>query len=326
MSALQQALKELRAEYGQGTIHRLGDRPISRPDVIPTGAPTLDVALGIGGLPRGRIVELYGPEASGKTTLLYHLMANAQAMGLTVAMIDAEHAMDPFYAEAIGACTDDLLVSQPDFGEQALEVADRLAGTGEVGLICVDSVAALTPEAELNGEMGKLGVGGQARMMAQAMRKLAGKANRSKTLIVFTNQIRYKVGVVYGSPETQPGGQALKYAASVRMDMRRVAKDGPKGAETGNEVKVTMVKNKMAPPYRVAEFDIVFGTGIDSLGSLIELGADVGVLGKSGSWFSYKGDKLGQPKGARDKLRADQGLRDEITKAVYTAAGLVLPA
>lgn len=322
MSALKDALKELRAEYGEGTIQRLGDKPIARPEVIPTGAPTLDVALGIGGLPRGRIVELYGPESSGKTTLLYHLIANAQAMGLTAAMIDAEHAMDPLYAEAIGVCTDDLLVSQPDNGEQALEVTDRIIRTGEVGLVCVDSVAALTPQAELDGEMGKQSVGLQARMMAQAMRKLTANTNQTRTLLVFTNQIREKVGVMFGSPETQPGGRALKFAASVRMDVRRVSTEGVKGAQTGNETRVKIVKNKMAPPFREALFTIEFGTGVDALGSLLDLGASTGVLVKSGSWFSYQGDKLGQAKAAREKLATEHDLRTEIRQAVYTAAGL----
>lgn len=315
MSALDNALAELKAEFGAGTVMRMRDRPPMTVETVSTGAATLDVALGIGGLPFGRVVEVYGPESSGKTTLVYHVLANAQGMGKAVAFIDAEHAMDPAYAMACGLDVDDMLVSQPDYGEQALEIADRLVRTGEVGVVAIDSVAALTPRAELDGAMGDQKVGLQARMMAQAMRKLVGNANRTGTLVVFTNQIREKVGVMFGSPETQPGGRALKFAASVRLDVRTTKRDPANGL---NETRCKVVKNKLAPPYQQAVYNVVFGTGIDGIGSLIDAATEAGVLTKSGSWLSYEGDKLGQPKTAREKLAKDWDLQQTIRQAVYT--------
>jgi recombination protein RecA len=292
-------------------------------EAIPTGALSLDVALGIGGVPRGRIVEIYGPESSGKTTLIYHILAEAQKLGGACAFIDAEHAMDPLYARKIGVDIDELLVSQPDYGEQALEIADMLVRSGAVDVVAVDSVAALTPRAELEGQMGDQTVGLQARMMSQAMRKLAATLNRTNTLCLFTNQIREKVGVMFGSPETQPGGRALKFYSSQRLDVRRVEtlKDGAEAV--GNRVRVKVVKNKVAPPFRQAEFDIEFGEGISTSGCILDLGIENNIVTKSGSFFSYGDVRLGQGRAnAKTFLDDNPELAQEIQAKVYTALGI----
>jgi recombination protein RecA len=323
-TALQGALTQIERQFGKGTLMRMGDEGAQvRVNAIPTGALSLDLALGIGGVPRGRIVEVFGPESSGKTTLMYHVIAEAQKLGGVCAFIDAEHAMDPLYAQRIGVDIDELLVSQPDYGEQALEIADMLVRSGAVDLIAVDSVAALTPRAELEGQMGDQTVGLQARMMSQAMRKLAGNLNRTQTVILFTNQIREKVGVMFGSPETQPGGRALKFYSSQRMDIRRIEtlKEGTEAV--GNRVRVKVVKNKVAAPFRQAEFDIEFGTGISTEGCLIDLGIEHNVVTKSGSFFSYGDERLGQ---GRNNAKAFLGEHPEIAKEiedkVYEALGL----
>lgn len=293
-SALRGAMESIKKDFGEGALMRLGSDNALPVETIPTGALALDVALGVGGVPRGRIVEVYGPESAGKTTLVYHVFAQAQARGGTCAFIDTEHAMDPIYARAIGVKTDDLLVSQPDYGEQALQIADRLIASGAVDVIAIDSVAALTPKAELEGEIGDATVGLQARLMSQAMRKLAGNLSRTNTVCIFTNQLREKVGVKFGSPETQPGGRALKFYASQRLDVRRIEtlKDGTEAV--GNRVRVKVVKNKVAAPFRQAEFDVEYGRGISREGGLIDFGVELGLLTKSGSFLSYGDLRLGQ--------------------------------
>ncbi len=318
-AALQGALGQIEREFGKGTVMRMGDEGAQvRVDAISTGAITLDVALGIGGVPKGRIVEVFGPESSGKTTLIYHVLAEAQKMGGVCAFIDAEHAMDPLYAKEIGVDIDELLVSQPDYGEQALEVADMLVRSGAVDVVAIDSVAALTPRVELEGQMGDQTVGSQARMMSQAMRKLAGNLNRTQTLCILTNQIREKVGVMFGSPETQPGGRALKFYASQRLDIRRIEtlKDGTEAV--GNRVRVKVVKNKVAAPFRQAEFDIEFGKGISTAGCLIDLGLEHSIVTKSGSFFSYGEQRLGQGRGnAKTYLEENPAMAKEIEKKIY---------
>src|SRR3977135_3771842 len=323
-AALQGALSQIERQFGKGTVMRMGD-PGARVnvDAIPTGALSLDVALGIGGVPRGRMVEIFGPESSGKTTLVYHVIAEAQKLGGVCAFVDAEHAMDPLYAQEIGVDIDELLVSQPDYGEQALEIVDMLIRSGAVDVIAVDSVAALTPRAELEGQMGDQTVGLQARMMSQAMRKLAGNLNRTQTLCVFTNQIREKVGVMFGSPETQPGGRALKFYASQRLDIRRIEtlKDGTEAV--GNRVRVKVVKNKGAAPFRQAEFDIEFGKGISTAGCLIDLGLEHNIVSKSGSFFPYGNARLGQGRAAaKAHLDANPGVAKEIEDKIYEALGI----
>jgi recombination protein RecA len=322
--ALQGALTQIEREFGKGTIMRMGDEGAQvKVNAIPTGALSLDLALGIGGMPRGRIVEVFGPESSGKTTLVYHVLAETQKLGGVCAFIDAEHAMDPLYAREIGVDIDELLVSQPDYGEQALEVCDMLVRSGAVDLVAIDSVAALTPRSELEGQMGDQTVGLQARMMSQAMRKLAGNLNRTQTLCLFTNQIREKVGVMFGSPETQPGGRALKFYASQRLDIRRIEtlKDGTEAV--GNRVRVKVVKNKVAAPFRQAEFDIEFGKGISTSGCLLDLGIEHNVVGKSGSFFSYGSERLGQGRAnAKGFLDAHQEIAREIEAKVYAALGI----
>jgi recombination protein RecA len=322
-TALQGALTQIERQFGKGSVMRMGDEGAQvKVNAIPTGALSLDLALGIGGMPRGRIVELFGPESSGKTTLVYHVIAETQRLGGVCAFIDAEHSMDPLYAKEIGVDIDTLLVSQPDYGEQALEIADMLVRSGAVDLIAVDSVAALTPRAELEGQMGDQTVGLQARMMSQAMRKLAGNLNRAQTLCLFTNQIREKVGVMFGSPETQPGGRALKFYSSQRLDIRRIEtlKDGTEAV--GNRVRVKVVKNKVAAPFRQAEFDIEFGRGISSSGCILDLGIEHNIVSKSGSFFSYGDDRLGQ---GRNNVKAflDQHpeIAMEIENKVYEALG-----
>ncbi|MEI7624804.1 MAG: recombinase RecA [Actinomycetota bacterium] len=325
-TALQGALTQIERQFGKGSIMRMGDEGARvRVDAIPTGALSLDLALGIGGVPRGRIVEVFGPESSGKTTLIYHIIAEAQKLGGICAFIDAEHAMDPLYAQQIGVDIDEMLVSQPDHGEQALEIADMLVRSGAVDVVAVDSVAALTPRVELEGQMGDQTVGAQARMMSQAMRKLAGNLNRTQTLCIFTNQIREKVGVMFGSPETQPGGRALKFYSSQRLDIRRIEtiKDGTEAV--GNRVKVKVVKNKVAPPFRIAEFDIEFGQGISTEGCLVDLGIEHDVVTKSGSFFSYGDAKLGQGRNAaKTYLKEHPEVAKEIEAKIYAALGIVL--
>src|SRR3989449_1048813 len=323
-TALQGALGQIERQFGKGTIMRMGDDGFKvRVEAIPTGALSLDLALGIGGVPRGRIIEIFGPESSGKTTLVYHIMAEAQRLGGVCAFIDAEHAMDPLYAREIGVDIDELLVSQPDYGEQALEVADMLVRSGAVDVVAVDSVAALTPRAELEGQMGDQTVGVQARMMSQAMRKLTANLNRTQTLCVFVNQIREKVGVMFGSPETQPGGRALKFYSSQRLDIRRIEtlKDGTEAV--GNRVRVKVVKNKVAPPFRQAEFDIEFGRGISTSGCLIDYGIEHNIVTKSGSFFSYGEERLGQGRGnAKAFLDEHQDMAKEIEGKIYDALGI----
>src|SRR5438270_3742912 len=323
-AALQGALQQIERQFGQGTVMRMGDEGAKvQVDAIPTGALSLDLALGIGGVPRGRVVEIFGPESSGKTTLVYHIIAEAQKIGGVCAFVDAEHAMDPLYAQQIGVDIDELLVSQPDYGEQALEIVDMLVRSGAVDVIAVDSVAALTPRAELEGQMGDQTVGVQARMMSQAMRKLTGVLNRTQTMCVFTNQIREKVGVMFGPTETQPGGRALKFYSSIRLDIRRIEtlKDGTEAV--GNRVKVKVVKNKVAAPFKHAEFDIEYGRGISTSGCLIDYGIEHNIITKSGSFFSYGEERLGQGRGnAKAFLDEHPEVAKEIEIKTYEALGI----
>jgi recombination protein RecA len=326
-SALNSALTQIERQFGKGSIMRMGDEEAAvKVAAISTGALSLDLALGVGGMPRGRIVEIFGPESSGKTTLIYHVLAQAQKAGGICAFVDAEHAMDPAYAKRIGVDVDELLVSQPDHGEQALEIADLLIRSGAIDVVAIDSVAALTPKAELEGAMGDQTVGLQARMMSQAMRKLAGNLNRANTLCVFTNQIREKVGVMFGSPETQPGGRALKFYSSQRLDIRRIEtlKEGVEAV--GNRVRVKVVKNKVAAPFRQAEFDIEYGQGISAEGCLLDLGLEHDIVQKSGSFFSYGDDRLGQGRNnAKAFLRENPAMAKEIENKVYEAVGMAPP-
>ncbi|NBS16454.1 MAG: recombinase RecA [Gammaproteobacteria bacterium] len=295
--ALSAALSQIEKQFGKGTVMRMGDTPANRDlEIVPTGSLTLDIALGCGGLPRGRIVEIYGPESSGKTTLTLEVIAQAQKLGGVAAFIDAEHALDPSYAEKIGVNLDELLVSQPDTGEQALEIVDMLVRSGGVDIVVVDSVAALTPRAEIEGEMGDSHVGLQARLMSQALRKLTANIKRSNTLVIFINQIRMKIGVMFGSPETTTGGNALKFYASVRLDIRRLGAIKAGDEVIGNETRVKVVKNKVAPPFRNAEFEIIYGEGVSREGELVDLGVTHELVQKSGSWYSYAGERIGQGK------------------------------
>ncbi len=295
-NALKAALGQIEKQFGKGSVMRLGDTTVVQVEVIPTGSISLDIALGIGGLPRGRIVEIYGPESSGKTTLTLQVVAECQKLGGTAAFIDAEHALDPNYARKLGVDVDNLLVSQPDTGEQALEIADMLVRSGGVDVIVVDSVAALTPRAEIEGEMGDQHVGLQARLMSQALRKLTGNIKRSNTLVIFINQIRMKIGVMFGNPETTTGGNALKFYASVRLDIRRIGAIKKGDEVVGSETRVKVVKNKVAPPFKQAEFDILYGEGISREGELIELGVQADLIEKSGAWYSYEKTRIGQGK------------------------------
>lgn len=301
LKALQLTLDKLEKTYGKGTIMKLGDSQIEHMEAISTGSLGLDVALGIGGLPKGRIVEIYGPESSGKTTLATHAIANVQKQGGIAAIIDAEHAFDRFYAEKLGVNTENLLISQPDNGEQALEIADNLIRSGAIDLVVIDSVAALTPKAEIEGEMGDSRMGLQARLMSQALRKLTGTISKTGCCCIFINQLREKIGIMFGNPETTTGGNALKFYASVRLDIRRISqlKDGEN--VTGNRVRVKVIKNKVAPPFRQSEFDIIFGEGISRVGEIIDMGVEKGVIKKAGAWFSYEDTKLGQ---GRDAVKA----------------------
>jgi len=321
--ALESALAQIDKQFGKGSVMRLGSDERAPVEVIPTGSIALDVALGVGGIPRGRIIEIYGPESSGKTTLTLHAIANVQRAGGIAAFIDAEHALDPEYAQKLGVDIDQLLVSQPDTGEQALEIADMLIRSGAIDLVVIDSVAALVPRAEIEGEMGDSHVGLQARLMSQALRKLTGGLNQTKTTAIFINQLREKIGVFFGSPETTAGGKALKFYASVRMDIRRIEtlKDGAEAV--GNRTRVKVVKNKMAPPFKQAEFDILYGVGISREGSLIDFGVEHGIVKKSGSWYTYDGDQLGQGKeNARNFLIQNTDIALEIENKIKDKLGI----
>ena len=321
--ALEVALSQIDKQFGKGSVMRLGDDNRPPVQVIPTGSLALDVALGIGGLPRGRVIEVYGPESSGKTTVALHAVANAQKAGGNAAFIDAEHALDPVYARALGVDTDSLLVSQPDTGEQALEIADMLIRSGGIDIIVIDSVAALVPKAEIEGEMGDSHVGLQARLMSQALRKITGALSATGTTAIFINQLREKIGVFFGSPETTTGGKALKFYASVRIDVRRIETLKEAGAPVGNRTRAKVVKNKMAPPFKQAEFDIVYGKGISREGSIIDMGVDTGIVRKSGSWFTYGDDQLGQGKeNVRQFLVDNPELANEIEQKILVSLGI----
>ena len=322
--ALAAALGQIEKQFGKGSVMRLGDHDVSRDiQAVSTGSLGLDIALGVGGLPRGRVIEIYGPESSGKTTLTLQVIAEMQKMGGTAAFIDAEHALDPSYAQKLGVDVDNLLVSQPDTGEQALEIADMLVRSGSVDVVVIDSVAALTPKAEIEGEMGDSHMGLQARLMSQALRKLTANIKRTNTLVIFINQIRMKIGVMFGNPETTTGGNALKFYASVRMDIRRTGAIKKGDEVIGNETKVKVVKNKVAPPFREAHFDILYGEGISRQGEIVELGVEHKIVEKSGAWYAYKGEKIGQGKdNAREFLREHGDIAVEIENRVREAVGV----
>ena len=322
--ALDAALSQIERAFGKGSIMRLGKGQAVEVESIPTGSLGLDIALGIGGLPKGRIVEIYGPESSGKTTLALHTVAEAQKRGGVCAFIDAEHALDPVYARKLGVNLDDLLVSQPDTGEQALEITDTLVRSGAIDVLVVDSVAALTPKAELDGEMGDQLPGLQARLMSQALRKLTASVSKSKTMVIFINQIRMKIGVMFGSPETTTGGNALKFYASVRLDIRRIGAIKNREEIVGNQTRVKVVKNKLAPPFREVEFDILYGEGVSKAGELIDLGVKAGIVEKSGAWFSYNSQRLGQGReNAKQFLRDNPPLFNEIEMAIRQSSGVL---
>ena len=314
---LEQAILQIEKQFGKGSIMKLGDAKSAEVEVISTGCMTLDHALGIGGVPKGRIIEIYGPESSGKTTLTLHILAEAQKMGGTAAFIDAEHALDPVYAARLGVDTNNLLISQPDTGEQALEICEALVRSGAVDCVIIDSVAALTPKAEIDGEMGDSFMGVQARLMSQALRKLTAIINKSNACVIFINQLRDKIGVMYGNPETTTGGKALKFYSSIRMDIRKtdVIKDGSE--IIGNRTKVKIVKNKLAPPFKTAEFDIMYGTGINNEGCVIDMAIELDVVQKSGSWYSYNGEKIGQGKeNVKNFLQANPDIYEEVKKQI----------
>ena len=315
--ALEAALGQIEKQFGKGSVMKLGEFKAMNVEAIPTGALSLDIALGIGGIPKGRIIEVYGPESSGKTTLALHMIAEAQKMGGEAAFIDAEHALDPVYAKHLGVDIDNLIVSQPDTGEQALEIAEALVRSGAIDIIVVDSVAALVPKAEIDGDMGDAHVGLQARLMSQALRKLAGVINKSNSVIVFINQLREKVGVMFGNPETTPGGRALKFYASVRMDIRKIENIKQDGDVVGNRVKKKKKKNKVAPPFREAEFDIIYGKGISKSGNILDLGINLGLVEKSGSWFGYNGTRIGQGReNAKKYLEDNPEIMNEIEEKI----------
>lgn len=315
--ALEAALAQIDRAFGKGSVMRLGSREKIEIDTISSGSLGLDIALGIGGLPRGRIVEIYGPESSGKTTLALHAIAEAQKAGGTAAFVDAEHALDPVYAKKLGVNTDDLIVSQPDTGEQALEITDTLIRSNAVDILVVDSVAALTPRAEIEGEMGDSHVGLQARLMSQALRKITGSINRSQTLVIFINQVRMKIGVMYGNPETTTGGNALKFYASVRLDIRRVGQIKDRDEIVGNATRVKVVKNKLAPPFKQVEFDIMYGEGVSKMGEILDLGVKAGIIDKSGSWFSHDSVRIGQGReNAKTFLREHPEMTEKIEKMI----------
>ncbi|MBP2229330.1 recombination protein RecA [Azospirillum agricola] len=326
--ALDAALSQIERAFGKGSIMKLGAREnLVDTEVVSTGSLGLDIALGIGGLPKGRIIEIYGPESSGKTTLALHAIAQAQKAGGTCAFVDAEHALDPSYARKLGVNIDELLISQPDAGEQALEIADTLVRSGAIDVLVVDSVAALVPRAELEGEMGDSHVGLHARLMSQALRKLTGSISKSNCLVIFINQIRLKIGVMFGNPETTTGGNALKFYASVRLDIRRIGAIKDRDTVVGNQTRVKVVKNKMAPPFRVVEFDIMYGEGVSKVGELLDLGIQAGVVDKSGAWFSYEGTRIGQGReNAKTFLRNNPEMADAIEAKIRGNAGLVADA
>ena len=321
--ALEMALGQIEKQYGKGSVMKMGEKGSMAIETVPTGALSLDLALGVGGLPRGRVTEIFGPESSGKSTLALHVVAEAQRNGGICAYIDAEHALDPVYAKAIGVDIDELLISQPDTGEQALEIADMLVRSGALDVVVIDSVAALTPRAEIEGEMGDTHVGLQARLMSQALRKLTANLNKTSTIAIFINQLREKIGVMFGSPETTPGGRALKFYSSVRLDIRRIEsiKDG--GEVVGNRTKVKVVKNKVAPPFRQAEFDIMYGKGISREGSLLDVGVELGIVKKSGAWYTYEGEQLGQGReNAKQFLIDNPEVMVEISDRVLSEVGI----
>ena len=325
--ALEAALAQIDKQFGKGSVMRLGDEVRAPIEVIPTGSIALDIALGIGGLPRGRVVEIYGPESSGKTTVALHAVASAQRMGGIAAFIDAEHALDPEYAARLGVDTDALLVSQPDTGEQALEIMDMLIGSGSLDVIVIDSVAALVPRAEIEGDMGDSHVGLQARLMSQALRKITGRLSQTKTTAIFINQLREKIGVFFGSPETTTGGKALKFYASIRIDVRRIQTLKEGADSVGNRTKAKIVKNKMAPPFKIAEFDIIYGLGISREGGIIDMGVEHGIIKKSGSWFTYDGDQLGQGmENSRRFLRDNPELAAELERLIKEKLGVGVKA
>ena len=333
--ALEMALSQIEKQFGKGSVMKLGDFTAMNIEAIPTGALSLDIALGIGGIPRGRIIEVFGPESSGKTTLALHMIAEAQKMGGEAAFIDAEHALDPVYAKKLGVDIDNLIVSQPDTGEQALEIAEALVRSGALDIIVVDSVAALVPKAEIDGDMGDSHMGLQARLMSQALRKLAGAINKSKTVLIFINQLREKIGVMFGNPETTTGGRALKFYASVRMDIRRIENIKQDGEVKGNRVRVKVIKNKVAPPFREAEFDIVYGQGISKEGNILDMAVNLDIVEKAGSWFSYNGERIGQ---GRENVKKylkenpemlediEEKVRENFAKAFEQSLGEDLPS
>lgn len=332
--ALEVAMSQIEKQFGKGSVMKLGEFKAMEVEAIPTGALSLDIALGIGGVPRGRIIEVFGPESSGKTTLALHVVAEAQKMGGEAAFIDAEHALDPVYAKKLGVDIDNLIVSQPDTGEQALEITEALVRSGALDVIVVDSVAALVPKAEIDGDMGDSHMGLQARLMSQALRKLAGAINKSKTVLIFINQLREKIGVMFGNPETTTGGRALKFYASVRMDIRKVENIKQDGEVTGNRVRVKVIKNKVAPPFREAEFDVVYGKGISKEGNILDMAVNLDIIEKSGSWFSYNGERIGQ---GRENVKrylienptilqeVEQKVRENFAKAFEQSLGEELP-
>ncbi len=322
--ALESALSQIERAFGKGSIMKMGQQEVAEIESVSTGSLGLDIALGVGGLPRGRIVEIFGPESSGKTTLALHIVAEAQKLGGTCAYVDAEHALDPIYARKLGVNVEELLISQPDAGEQALEITDTLVRSGALDVLVIDSVAALVPKAELEGDMGDSHVGLQARLMSQALRKLTGSVNRSKTLVIFINQIRMKIGVMFGSPETTTGGNALKFYSSVRMDIRRIGAIKDKEEVVGNQTRVKIVKNKVAPPFKTVEFDILYGEGISRTGEILDFGVKAGIIDKSGSWFAWDGEKIGQGReNARRWLTENPESMEKIEKQIKAAAGLL---
>ena len=321
--ALDMALAQIERQFGEGAVMKMGERGQMKVEAVSSGSLAIDVALGIGGLPRGRVVEIYGPEASGKSTLAMHVVAEAQRTGGICAYVDAEHAMDPDYAKNIGVDVDELLISQPDTGEQALEITDMLIRSGAIDVVVIDSVAALTPRAEIEGEMGDTHVGLQARLMSQALRKLTANLSKTKTIVIFINQLREKIGVMFGSPETTPGGRALKFYASIRIDIRRIEAIKSDGEVTGSRTRIKVVKNKVAPPFRQAEFDIMYGKGISREGSLVDVGVEQGIVKKSGAWYTYEGEQLGQGReNAKQFLTANPEIMVEIDGRIRTQLGM----